>query len=322
MADNLQQARTSFGQDARGRPAAPDAARADNVRLGVGVILFTDLALSLGDAAIKALSADFVLWQIFVLRSVIAIPVLLAIFRLGFRGTPLLPRQLGWVALRSLMLTMMWVAYWAALPHLALGIAAAVYYTLPIFITLLAALFLGDRVGPLGWGAVFLGFAGVLLILKPDAGGFNFYALLPLAAAVLYALAMILTRTKCRDESPLVLSFSLNVSFIAVGLVATLLIAGFGGDAQGASFLLGEWSPMGGQEWFSMTLLAAAAIIGSVGAAIAYQVAPPATISTFDFAYLGFSALWGFLFFAEVLDAVSIGGMLLIVVAGVLALRR
>jgi drug/metabolite transporter (DMT)-like permease len=160
------------------------------------------------------------------------------------------------------------------------------------------------------------------LILKPDAGGFNFYALLPLASAILYALAMMLTRTKCRDESPLVLSLSLNVSFITVGLVATLLIAVFGDDAQGASFLLGVWSPMGGREWFSMTLLAAAAIIGSIGAAIAYQVGPPATISTFDFAYLGFSALWGFLFFAEVLDAVSIAGMLLIAVAGVLALRR
>lgn len=298
------------------------ASKADNVALGVAVILVTDLALSLGDAAIKAFSADFVLWQIFVLRSVIAIPVVIAIVRLGYRGTSLLPRRFGWVAARSLMLTAMWVAYWAALPHLALGIAAAVYYTLPIFITLFAAFFVGDRVGPIGWAAVFLGFAGVLLILKPDAGGFNFYALLPLASAILYALAMILTRTKCRDESPLVLSLSLNVSFITVGLVATLLIAVFGDDAQGPSFLLGEWSPMGGREWFSMTLLAAAAIIGSIGAAIAYQVGPPATISTIDFAYLGFSALWGFLFFAEILDAVSIVGMLLIVVAGVLALRR
>ena len=296
--------------------------RADNVTLGVAVILVTDLALSLGDAAIKAFSADFVLWQIFVLRSVIAIPVVIAIIRLGYRGISLLPRRPGWVAARSLMLTAMWVAYWAALPHLELGIAAAVYYTLPIFITLFAALFIGDRIGPIGWGAVFLGFAGVLLILKPDASGFNVYALLPLASAILYALAMILTRTKCRDESPLVLSLSLNVTFIAVGLVATLLITGFGGDAEGPSFLFGKWSPMGGQEWLAMALLAVAAIIGSIGAAIAYQVGPPATISTVDFAYLGFSALWGFLFFAEVLDAISIVGVGLIVVAGVLALRR
>ena len=177
----------------------------------------------------------------------------------------------------------------------------------------------------MGWVAVLLGFAGVLLILKPDADGFNGYALLPLMSAVLYALAMILTRTKCRNEHPLVLSLGLNVSFVAVGLVATLLIAIAGvptGEAPGASFLIGDWSTMGATDWLSMGLLAAATIIGSVGAAIAYQVGPPATIAIFDFAYLGFAALWGILFFDEVLDAVTLGGMTLIVVAGVLAVRR
>lgn len=168
-------------ENASGRrvQGASTSSGTDNVRLAVAVIVATSLALSLGDAVIKLISADFVLWQIFVLRSVIAIPILIAVVRLRFRAASLVPRRLGWVALRSLMLTLMWVAYYAALPHLALGIAAAAYYTLPIFITLFAALFIGDRIGPLGWGAVLLGFVGVLLILKPEADGFNGYALLP-----------------------------------------------------------------------------------------------------------------------------------------------
>ena len=304
---------------------ASNSAGRDNVGLAVAVILATNLALSLGDAAIKQISANFVLWQIFVVRSVIAIPVLIAVIRLRSRAASFAPRRPGWVALRSLMLTLMWVAYYSALPHLALGIAAAAYYTLPIFITLFAALFVGDRIRPLGWCGVFLGFAGVLLILKPDANGFNAYALLPLVAALLYALAMILTRTKCREENPLVLSLGLNVTFVVVGLLATLLIAFNGGladEAPGASFLLGTWSGMGGLEWLAMTLLAAATLIGSVGAAIAYQVGPPATVATFDFAYVGFASAWGILFFAEVLDGVTITGMALIVAAGLLAVRR
>jgi drug/metabolite transporter (DMT)-like permease len=193
------------------------------------------------------------------------------------------------------MLTVMWVAYYASLPHLALGIAAATYYTLPIFITLFAALFIGDRIGPMGWCAVLAGFAGVLLILRPDAGGFNAYAVLPLLAAVLYALAMTLTRTKCREEDPLILSLALHLSFIAVGCLETLLIALSGGPAAGAtspSFLFGTWTAMGMTEWFTMVLLAAAAIIGSVGAAVAYQAGPPAIVATFDFAYLAFAGLW------------------------------
>lgn len=293
----------------------------DNVKFAVAVILVTNLALSLGDAAIKQFSADFVLWQIFVLRSVVAIPALIAILRLRYPGIVLAPRHPGWVALRSLMLTFMWITYYAALPHLALGVAAAVYYTLPIFIALFAAYFIGDRIAPLGWIAILLGFAGVLLILKPDAEGFNLYALLPLASAVFYASAMILTRTKCRDEHPLILSLALNVSFIVVGLLATLVLAA-SGEGQEATFLAGPWSTMGATEWLSMVMLAAATLIGSIGAAVAYQSGPPATVAAFDFAYVGFATLWGVLFFAEVLDPITIVGMLLIVASGILAVRR
>ena len=65
----------------------------DSISLAVVVILITNLALSLGDAAIKQISASFVLWQIFVLRSVITIPVLIAILTL--RTVSLKPRHLA-----------------------------------------------------------------------------------------------------------------------------------------------------------------------------------------------------------------------------------
>lgn len=71
-----------------------------------------------------------------------------------------------------------------------------------------------------------------------------------------------------------------------------------------------------------MCLLAMATLIGSVGAAIAYQNGPPAMIGAFDFAYVGFAVLWGVIFFAEVPDMVSALGMLLIAGAGILALRQ
>ena len=223
------------------------------------------------------------------------------------------------------MLTFMWVAYYTALPHVALSVAAAVYYTLPLFITLFAALFIGEKVGVQGWIAVLLGFCGVLLILKPQAEDFNPYALLPLISAILYAFAMIITRTKCKNESPLVLSFGLNVSFIGVGALAIFLIWLWGpsnAETGAYPFLLGRWISMGTQEWLAGGLLATAVIIGSVFAAIAYQSGPSSIVSTFDFAYLAFAALWGFLFFAEVPDAITVTGMVLIVAAGILAVRR
>jgi drug/metabolite transporter (DMT)-like permease len=93
-------------------------------------------------------------------------------------------------------------------------------------------------------------------------------------------------------------------------------------EVQGTPFLFGEWSIMGMAEWLTMALLATGAIIGSIGAAIAYQSGSPAKVAIFDFTYVGFAALWGVLFFAAVLDQITLAGMAMIIGTGVLAMRR
>ena len=295
--------------------------RKDNLPLAVGMILFTVFALSLGDAFIKRFSSDFVLWQIFVVRSLIAVPCLLGFILVLDRDALNWPPAVRWVVVRSMCLVAMWIFYYLSLPHLALSAAAASYYTLPIFITLFSAWFIGDRISTLGWFAVLLGFVGVILILRPRAGDFNGYALLPLASAMCYAVAMILTRTKCRDVMPLMLSLALNLSFIAVGLLATLLVLTTP-SALREGFIFGVWIDLGASEWIAMALLAGAILIGSIGAAIAYQNGPPAVIGTFDFAYVGFAVIWGLLLFGEFPDSVSLLGMACIVIAGILSLRQ
>lgn len=295
--------------------------RADNIPLAVGSIILTVLALSLGDALIKFTSGNFVIWQIFVIRSLIAIPVLLLVFAVIKPRNLCMPGQPGWIILRSLMLVVMWICYYLSLPRLTLSAAAAAYYTLPIFITLFSALLIGDRISRKGWIAVFGGFLGVVLILRPKAGDFNVYAILPLASAVLYAGAMILTRSKCRDQHPLVLSLALNVAFVIIGCVAASVILLLP-DPLREGFLFARWAEMGSAEWLSMGMLAVAILIGGIGAAIAYQNGPPAIVGTFDFAYVGFAVIWGMIFFAEIPDMTSVLGMSLIVGAGILSLRQ
>ena len=293
----------------------------DNVPLAVAVIVFTVLALSLGDALIKFTSGEFVLWQIFVLRSLLVLPLLLLYLKVSAPDVLAMPPAFGWTVLRSLMLVCMWIAYYLALPNLDLSIAAAAYYTLPIFITIFSAVFIGDRISRIGWGAVFIGFLGVLFILRPKAGDFNFYALLPLVSAVLYALSMIVTRTRCRSVHPIMLSIALNAAFVVVGASATLAILSFAPEGRGG-FLAAPWAPMAAADWFAMGRLAAAILIGSVGTAIAYQNGPPSIIGTFDFAYVGFALVWGLIIFGEVPDMLSLAGMGLIVIAGILSLRQ
>ena len=128
---------------------------------------------------------------------------------------------------------------------------------------------------------------------------------------------MILTRTKCRHEHPLVLSAALNVAFIVIGGLATLAL----GD-EPESFLSGKWAPMGQAEIVAILLLTVAILVGSIGAAVAYQSGPSSVIATFDFAYVGFAALWGLLLFDERINGSAWIGMILIVGAGIMAVRK
>lgn len=293
----------------------------DNLPVAVGVIVFAVFALSLGDALIKFSSNEFVVWQIFVMRSLIVLPILLVYLAVKSPEALKSYPAFGWTVLRSTMLVCMWIVYYLALPNLDLSIAAAAYYTSPIFITIFSSIFIGDKISKLGWGAVFVGFVGVLLILRPKAGDFNLYACLPIISAVLYALSMILTRTKCKSVHPLMLSVSLNSGFVIAGLGVTLMIELFSIEAR-SGFFFGQWIGMGQEEWLSMGLLAMAILIGSVGAAIAYQKGPPSVIGIFDFTYVGFALVWGVILFGEIPDIISLAGMAMIVSAGVMSLRQ
>lgn len=301
----------------------PIRLRPEGVTLGVIVIVVTAFTMAFGDALVKRISSDFTLWQIYVLRSLVAIPLSVALLLLGRRPATLRPRSIGWTLLRSVLLMAMWIAFYAALPVLSLPVVAAAYYTGPLFITLFSAVLIGDAVGPRRWTAILIGFIGVLVILRPGADAFSYLTLLPIASGLFYALAAITTRARCSEEKPLVLSLALNVSFLAVGAIASGAIVIWGPTAslsRAYPFLLGHWTTMGSHEWGLIGLLAALIVAISAGVAKAYQSGPPAIIATFDYSYLVFAAFWSFVVFSDVPNATTVVGMILIAGAGMLSI--
>lgn len=299
--------------------------RADRVGLAILAMVFTDLTLSIADAIIKVTISDMPLSQFIFLRASVTLPLLIAILKWWFPQVSLRPKHPGWAILRGGLLLSSLLIYYASLPHLDFSMAAAVYYTIPLFITLFAAFWIGEPVGTQGWTGVVLGFVGVLFMLKPQAGDLNLLAVMPLASAILYALAMVLTRTRSRGENPFVLAliFNLIAIVLAGGASIAPLVAGAesGQDAI-QSLFMGEWVPMGGFQWALIVLLSMTMLIGSVGTAIAYQLGPASIISTWDFSYLAFAVLWGIVLFSERLDVVSVLGIVLIAAAGIIVVRR
>ena len=96
--------------------SSSDIKSLDNVPLGVATIIGTVLALSLGNALIKALGGGSAMgiWQLFALRSSLAFPVLLIGALLIIGRAKLTPRSISWVALRSALLAVMWIAYYVS----------------------------------------------------------------------------------------------------------------------------------------------------------------------------------------------------------------
>lgn len=293
----------------------------DSVGFAVAVMVFTCLTLSVADAFIKVAISNMSLAQLVFLRSCLTLPLLVAILRWRFPQMPLNPARTGWATLRSALLLASLLLYYASLQRLDLSMAAAVYYTIPLFITLFGAIWIREPVGPKGWIGVAIGFGGVLLMLRPEAGDLNVRALMPLAAAILYALAMVVTRTKTRSENPFVLALVFNLIAIVLGggaSLANLMI----GDATEPSVFVGPWVEMGVWEWALILLLSGMMLVGSVGTAIAYQSGPPTIVSTWDFSYLAFATLWGIALFSERLDFTTLLGIALIALAGIIVVRR
>jgi len=293
---------------------------ADRTHHAIVLIVGSVLLLSASDAAVKAVSADYSIWQIYTARSGFSVlTLLLFLWRGGISRAVQIARP--WILFRSLLLVGAWLSYYVALPAIDLSVAATAFYTTPLFIACFSALFAGERVGAAGWAGIALGFLGVLIILRPGTNAFSAWALLPIASAILYAFTALVTRTRCASDSPVVLGLAVHVSLLATGILGTVVIFGVA-PVPSDPFLLGPWTAMNARDWVIMAALGVAQGIAAVGVAKAYQSGAPAVVGTFDYAYLAFAALWGMVLFSEVLGFLTLAGMLLIVMAGVIVLRR
>lgn len=283
------------------------------VAAGIVTILLTVFAMALTDAFVKFVSADMTLWQIYVCRSSLALPLLVL---LG-KGR-VLPKAFGWVALRSFALVAMYLAIYAAIPLLDLSVIAASLYTGPLFIVVLSAAFLQERIAPIQWLAVMMGFVGVLLVVQPNGADFTGLSLIPIIAAFLYSVAAVLTRAKCANETPASLAVSLNLALILFGSLASLWFwTAPSTHAASYPFLFGTWSSFDIRTIGILCVMAILIVGVSVGLARAYQSPRPQIIATFDYAYLIFAAFWGFVFFREVPDLWTVAGIALIIAAGI-----
>lgn len=289
---------------------------------GVALIIATAFLISAQDVVYKGFAGDMVLWQIFALRGLFALPLLIAISALQHQARPMLTQAAtSYSLLRATCFTATFLVFYAALPFVSLATAGAGVYLAPIFVVVMSARILQEPVGPTGWIAVALGFAGVVVMLRPWTDTFSAWSLLPILAACFYATGHLVTRRHCQHLSGPALSFSLNAMMTAAGLGVSVLLLLWPVPTP-EPYIFGPWAAMSGRDWLTLLVLAVGAITIGATLANAYKAAPPAIIATFEYSYLIFAAIWDATVFNIAPTTASLSGMAMITLAGILALRR
>ncbi len=240
------------------------------IYMGIGVASFALL-----DAAAKWLTTDYGVAQIIFLGRIFTLAMVLAI-ALPTGGIRQFRIRRPWRQLARVCTAVLTMAtfFWA-LSLMPLANVVALTFAAPLIMTVLSVFMLGETVGPRRWAAVIIGFIGVLIILRPTGAGFAWTAFIPLAAALFYAISIIVSRQLTATESINNLMFWLSAGAI-VGTapfmpgewktpdLPDLAIFAFTGIASGAgqflmlrAFRYGEISMLAPLEYTSLIWAAA-----------------------------------------------------------------
>ena len=278
---------------------------------------------SLQDAIMKGMSASFPVHEIVFVRSLVGFPILLIATVAEARGWPTFER-FGLHLLRGLLMFVAFTTYYLAIAHLQIAETVSLFFVAPLLVAGLSGPILREQVGTRSWIAIAIGGAGMLMILRPGLEALDPALLLPLFAALAYALSVLCGRRLGQTQSGAAMALSATVIYAFASAFMGLALAGkpppVGADPS-IKFLLSPWIWTGYRDFGLMVacgVIAAAAffLLGQ-----GYRMAEANRAAPFEYASLPWSIAWGYLFFSNLPDWPTLVGAVVIVYGGIYALR-
>lgn len=286
--------------------------------LAAGVMLLAMVNIGFIDNYVAQIATEIGLWQFFVLRTVMMLPMALVMSWAGM-GT-IWPRSWIRVGGRSALAAIAMLCYFAGLGFMPLAQALAGLFTSPIFILLISWGVMGQSIGPWRVLAVVLGFAGILLVLQPDTGAFSLWTLLPVAGGLFYAVALIATRAWCEGESTMTLLVGLIglQGLISAGAVVLLVVL----DLPETGFLTQRWVWPIVDVWPLIWLQAVGSLAGVWCIIKAYQLGEAGFVSVFEYSVMIFGPAFAWVLFDQTVSLWQAVGIASIATAGVIIAVR
>lgn len=258
------------------------------------------------DALVKYASQSMPTAQLIFVRGLMATALVLAVAQATGATARRREMMRGWVAARAGVDAVATLVYLVSLFHLPIANATAINLASPLFITLLAVIFLGERVGWGRWIAIGVGFAGVLLVIQPRAEGFNVFALVCLAATLLHAVRDLLTRR-----------IPLGIPSILVTLATAIAVT----TLSGLLSPFEGWRPFG---LFELGLLALASVFLAVGyywIISSMRQGEMSIVSPFRYTGLLWALVLGFAVWGDVPNLMGWCGIALLIGSGLYVLH-
>ena len=262
------------------------------------------IAATAMSVAVRLLGDTMPAVQMAFLRSALGLVVLAPLFLRAVARHERMPVRFTrpWLHLaRGLLFAAATASGFHALAHLPLATATTLFFLAPVFATVFAALFAGEAVGPRRWSAVAAAFLGAVLVLRPGYVPLDMAMLAAMGSALLFALALLITRPMSRADGAASMMLS-------SGVVASLALS---------APALAAWVPVPFAAWGTVAALVLASSLRTVADVRAYTLADAGFLAPFAFIRLLFIAAAGWLVFREGIDGPTLAGAAVIVGASV-----
>ena len=277
---------------------------------------------ALTDSFAPFVADDMSIWQFQAIRAALMLPVAFAVAVMFGSWQRILPRSPGPVALRTLLNVVALGAYFAVLPVLPFGQAAAGFFTTPIWVVICLRLSGGAVMDGRMMVTVALGFGGAALAVGVG-GEIEPLALIPVVAGGVNAVSILITNRHCRHEDACALLFWSIAGFLALGLVGIVVAVIVGtGAAPGATgeVLFMQPSAVGMKMLLLSAALGLSSIIGAGLLMRGYQMGKNASVALFDYSYLIWAAIVSATLWGQAPTTTGLAGLALILLAGIVAI--
>lgn len=275
-----------------------------NLVLGSLFIVLSELMFASMGAAVKAVSGnlpnEMIVFMRYLFGAIVLMPIL---WRYGWQH--LKTRVWHLHLIRAMFGLSAMYCFYYALANMALAGGMLLKMTSPLFIPLVAAIWLGEGITRRILLAIVIGFVGVILVLKPQHG-LQAVALIGLLGGALAGVAKVTVRRLGRSEPTTRIVFYFT-------LIGTLV---------SAVPLIWSWQTPGSDSWLLLLLIGLAGTLGQLLLTRGYSIAPPSQIGAFTYTSVVFAGLYGYWFWDEVVDWLFILGAVIIAMAGALVLHE